>query len=429
MLVSDSLWAGLALLLFLDLLVHATRTSLDHVRQPELIEMRESRSKVVERTFKLLESHTLPGALQWMDLMLNFLMAGAAWLAWSALFPQLLNWVLALPGMLLAGLLLFTLHSLVDGLVLRSPERWALRMTWIGSMVDWLGRPFSLLAERLQPIRRQADSPMGSVTDDELKTWVEAGQSKGALEEGERKMIYSIFHLSDTLCREIMVPRIDMLALEVETPLEEAIREITSRGHSRVPVFEDEIDNIIGVLYAKDILRTRLECEQPASVRPLLRPAYFVPEAKKVDELLREMQEKRVHLAVVVDEYGGMAGLVTLEDVVEEIVGEIRDEYDASEEKQYEKVGDREYIFNGRVDVEDVNEILNTHLTRDVADTLGGFIYGEIGRVPVEGEKVEVEEWTLTVEEVLGRRIRRVRISPTVPVLKEEEEKPDESGT
>jgi len=429
MLVSDSLWAGLALLLFLDLLVHATRTSLDHVRQPELIEMRESRSKVVERTFKLLESHTLPGALQWMDLMLNFLMAGAAWLAWSALFPQLLNWVLALPGMLLAGLLLFTLHSLVDGLVLRSPERWALRMTGIGSMVDWLGRPFSLLAERLQPIRRQADSPMGSVTDDELKTWVEAGQSKGALEEGERKMIYSIFHLSDTLCREIMVPRIDMLALEVETPLEEAIREITSRGHSRVPVFEDEIDNIIGVLYAKDILRTRLECEQPASVRPLLRPAYFVPEAKKVDELLREMQEKRVHLAVVVDEYGGMAGLVTLEDVVEEIVGEIRDEYDASEEKQYEKVGDREYIFNGRVDVEDVNEILNTHLTRDVADTLGGFIYGEIGRVPVEGEKVEVEDWTLTVEEVLGRRIRRVRISPTVPVLKEEEEKPDESGT
>ena len=180
------------------------------------------------------------------------------------------------------------------------------------------------------------------------------------------------------------------------------------------------------MLYAKDILKARLDGDQPGGIAALLRPAYFVPEAKKVDELLRDMQEKRVHLAVVVDEYGGVAGLVTLEDVVEEIVGEIRDEYDASEEKQYEQVGDSEYIFSGRVDVEDVNEILNTHLTREVADTLGGFIYGEIGRVPVEGEKVEVEGWTLAVEQVLGRRIRRVRVSRSIPVH-EEEEKPDES--
>jgi putative hemolysin len=427
--VTDSLWAIMALLLFIDLLVHATRTSLEHVHQPALIELRESRPKVVERTFKLLESPSLAGALQWGDLILHFLLAGAAWLAWTALFPAVSPWIMALGGMLVIALVIFTLHCLVDTLVLRAPEKWVLRLTWIGSLVDWLAFPFTLLAAKLQPGRTQPDSPMGSVTDDELKTWAEAAQSKGSLEEGERKMIYSIFHLSDTLCREIMVPRIDVLALEAATPLAEAIREITSRGHSRVPVYEDNIDNISGVLYAKDILKTRLDCDQPGSIRTLLRPAYFVPEAKKVDELLREMQEKRVHLAVVVDEYGGVAGLVTLEDIVEEIVGEIRDEYDASEEKQYEQVGDHEYIFSGRVDVNDVNEILDTHLTREVADTLGGFIYGEIGRVPVEGETVEVEGWTLAVEQVLGRRIRRVRISPSRPEPKKEEENPDESGT
>ena len=425
--MTDSAWAVLAILLLLDLLVYATRTSLAHVHQNGLIDLRESRPKVVERTFKLLESHSLPSALQWVDLALNFMLAGAAWMVWPLLFPGLAFWALALPGMLFAALLLFILHNLADALVLRAPERWALRLTWIGVLVDLLAKPCSLLAEKLHPKLGQEDSPMGSVTDDELKTWVEAGQSKGALEEGERKMIYSIFHLNDTLCREIMVPRIDVLALEVETPLEDAIREITNQGHSRIPIYENGIDNVIGVLYAKDILKARLDRELPGLIRPLLRPAYFVPEAKKVDELLREMQEKRVHVAVVVDEYGGMAGLVTLEDVVEEIVGEIRDEYDASEEKQYEKVGEREYIFNGRVDVTDVNEILDTHLTREVADTLGGFIYGEMGRVPVEGEKVEVEGWVLTVEQVTGRRIRRVRISPVLPAAKEEEEKPDES--
>ena len=182
------------------------------------------------------------------------------------------------------------------------------------------------------------------------------------------------------------------------------------------------------MLYAKDILKTRLDCEPSNTILPLLRPAYFVPEAKKVDELLREMQEKRVHLAVVVDEYGGTAGLVTLEDIVEEIVGEIRDEYDAGEEKQYEKVGDREYVFNGRIDIEDFNDVMDTHLTREVADTLGGFIYGEIGRVPVEGEEVKVEGWNLIVEQVTGKRIRRVRVLTTPQTVENQKEKGDESG-
>ena len=228
---------------------------------------------------------------------------------------------------------------------------------------------------------------MSPVTEDELKSWVEEGQPEGSLEQGERRMIYSIFHFGDTLAREIMVPRIDILALDVSTPLEEAILALNNSGHSRVPVFEETIDNVIGLLYAKDLLRVRLEGQNLSSLRSLLRPAYFVPEAKKVDELLREMQARSVHMALVVDEYGGIAGLVTLEDIVEEIVGEIRDEYDQSEEHAVRtgRMTD-EYLFHGRIDLDDFNSGDGIHLTKDVADTLGGFIYSQIGRVPVGGE-------------------------------------------
>jgi putative hemolysin len=195
-----------------------------------------------------------------------------------------------------------------------------------------------------------------------------------------------------------------------------------------VPVYELSVDNVVGVLYAKDLLRARMEGQNQDSIRTLLRQGYFVPEAKKVDELLHEMQLRSVHMALVVDEYGGIAGLVTLEDIVEEIVGEIRDEYDESEELLYQEVGPGEFVFQGRIDLDDFNEVMNSNLTKDVADTLGGFIYGQIGRVPVGGEQVEVDNLVLKVEQVSGRRIRAVRASiraagPEV----EETEKQDET--
>jgi CBS domain containing-hemolysin-like protein len=222
-------------------------------------------------------------------------------------------------------------------------------------------------------------------------------------------MIYSIFQFGDTLAREIMVPRIDILALEIHTSLQNAIEVLTRSGHSRVPVYEDTVDNIIGFLYAKDLLRYRTDEGTLLENRDLLRPAYFVPETKKADELLAEMQARRFHMAIVVDEYGGVAGLVTLEDIVEEIIGEVRDEYDQSEELLYTNVGPQEYIFQGKIALNDFNELMDTHLNTDEADTLAGYIYGEIGRVPVGGEKITVENIELTVEQVLGQRIRKVR--------------------
>lgn len=261
-------------------------------------------------------------------------------------------------------------------------------------------------------ISRQANpSPesQNSVTETELMTLVEAGQEEGLLEQGERRMIVSIFKLGDTLAREIMVPRIDLLALDVDTPLTQAVDALLESGFSRVPVFQETVDNILGLLYTKDLLRILREGNQIDSLKDLLRRAYFVPEAKKVDELLAEMQAHRIHMAIVVDEYGGVAGLVTLEDIVEEIVGEIHDEYDQAEETLYQQVNESEYIFQGRVDLDDFNEIMESNIPRQEADTLAGFIYSRIGRVPVGGENVQVDNLELTVEQVSGRRIRKVR--------------------
>jgi putative hemolysin len=261
-----------------------------------------------------------------------------------------------------------------------------------------------------------------SVTEDDLRTLVEAtGQQDGLLEPDERKMIHSIFELGSTLAREIMVPRIDMLALDVMTPLPGAVDAFLKSGHSRVPVFEETVDNILGVLYAKDLLMVWHEGGELQSLRSLLRKAYFVPEAKKVDELLAELQRQRVHMAVVVDEYGGIAGLVTLEDIVEEIVGEIQDEYDQAEELPYEELANGEYIFQGRIDLDDFNEITTSNLPKDEADTLAGFIYSRLGRVPSAGENLRTDNLLLTVEQVSGRRIRKVRVQAALTEQPDEE--------
>ena len=235
-------------------------------------------------------------------------------------------------------------------------------------------------------------------------------------------MLRSIFELGNTLAREIMVPRIDILALDVHTNLPDALDVLLNTGHTRVPVYQDTVDNILGLLYAKDLLRVWREGDTTGSLRNLLRPAYFVPEAKKVDELLAEMQSRRVHMAMVVDEYGGIAGLVTMEDIVEEIVGEIQDEYDLAEELPYNELGDGEYLFMGRVDLDDLNEVLGTHLTKDEADTLGGLVYSRLGRVPLSGESVQVDDLLLTIEQVSGRRIRKVRVQRETPSSLDDQE-------
>ncbi len=305
------------------------------------------------------------------------------------------------------------------------PEAWARRMPETAAL--WTA-PVMLAADALLgwPVRgllrfsRRSAAPLESqraapVIEEEIKTLVEAGGEDGAIEAGKKEMLYSVLAISETVVREIMVPRIDVQALEVATPLPAAIETVVSGGHSRIPVYEGSIDNILGLLYGKDLLKAGRDCDPPAALRSLLRPAYFVPETKKVDDLLAELQQQRVHMAIVVDEYGGVAGLVTLEDIVEEIVGEIRDEYDVNEESLFERVGDDEYLFDARINFDEVVEELSLGAVETDSDTLGGFIYAQLGRVPTPGETVQLGAFQFEVLTVAGRRIRKVRARRAPP--------------
>jgi putative hemolysin len=249
------------------------------------------------------------------------------------------------------------------------------------------------------------------ITEDEIKTLVEVGQERGELEQEEREMITSIFEFGETAIREVMVPRIDMVAVEENTPVDEVISIIREKGHSRIPIYRERIDNIIGLLYAKDLL-PHLGRPLEGNLADLVREAHFVPESKKIDEMLREFQAEKVHMVIVVDEYGGTAGLVTLEDVLEEIVGEIQDEYDR-ELPLWEESEDGTILVEAKIPLDVLNEIIGEEVfpTTEDYDTLGGFVFHQIGNVPDPGETMEHEDYLLTVEEVSNRRVGRVRIT------------------
>lgn len=265
---------------------------------------------------------------------------------------------------------------------------------------------------------------MHMVTEEEIKTLVDAGSEGGVLEDEEKEMIYSIIRFGDTVAREVMVPRIDIVALELGCTLEEALQTIIEHGHSRIPVYRNTIDDIVGILYAKDLLKLWLRGEKPKTLEPVLREPYFVPESKKASDLLVELQQKNMHIVIVMDEYGGTAGIATMEDLVEEIVGEIRDEYDVNEEALFEKLSDEEYIFNARIDLDHMNYLLDTAISTEESDTLGGFIFTELGRVPSIGDVINTHNLEIKVLSVEGRRIQKVHIQKIV-----EEEELEEAET
>ncbi|HPL81822.1 MAG TPA: hemolysin family protein, partial [Anaerolineaceae bacterium] len=304
--------------------------------------------------------------------------------------------------------LLSVLEHLIERAVLSAPEKAANTWHFFAELLHFFFKPLTMVMVGL--LGSYAEQNMPTVTDETLRDWVALEQAEGMLEKGEREMIYSIFQFSETLTKEIMVPRMDVLALDIDTTISQARQEFIKAGHSRVPVYEDVIDNIVGLLYAKDLLAVVNDEETIASQRKLLRQAYFVPEVKKVDELLAEMQSRGVHLALVVDEYGGFTGVVTLEDIVEEIVGEIRDEYDTGEEQLYTDLGNNEFFILGRATIDEFNEITGANLSDEYADTLGGYLYGQIGRVPEPGEMVLSDGIEFTIEQVHARRILNVKV-------------------
>jgi len=250
----------------------------------------------------------------------------------------------------------------------------------------------------------------GAQPEDDLRLLVESVEDARQLEADEREMISGVFGMSARPVREVMVPRVDVAAMPRESTLGEILDRIVSTGYSRIPIVAESIDDVVGLVYAKDVLGSLRvgALEDPAE--PIARKAYFVPDTKKVDELLQDLQQKRVHMAIVVDEYGGMAGIVTIEDLLEEIVGEIRDEYDEHEEIPIERTGDRECIVDGRVSIRDLNEALDVHLDVEELDTLGGLVYHQLGKVPSEGDEIRVDSCLVTVLNTKGNRIKKLRV-------------------
>jgi len=226
----------------------------------------------------------------------------------------------------------------------------------------------------------------GALTSrEDLKTLTAVSESEDILEEEEREMIHGIFELESTVAREVMTPRTDMVYLDVNTELNDVLAIVTEKGHSRIPVYEENIDNIVGVLHVKDLLRCWYEYRQEVDLRDVLRPPLFVPETKRIDDLLQEFKSERTHMAIVLDEYGGTAGLVTIEDVLEEIVGEIQDEYDV-EDRMTKELEDGSYEVDARIPIDEVNDLLEIDLPSEDSDSIGGFIVNYLGRVPQAGE-------------------------------------------
>ena len=397
-------------LFILDLFITATRASVQKADYARLSSLSEEKGVRLDRALELVKRGAIVSDSLSLALMLiRFTIAGLILNNLKFANPASEQNVIAL--LIALAIVLWLSEFLIERRVRRAPEAWMLRLAPIARFLALLLSPILALPVAISK-RANGDEPKTiGVTEDEIKTLLDTGEKEGVLEQDERQMIFSIFQFGDTLAREIMVPRIDMFALDVDTPINKAAAAVLESGYSRVPVYEDKIDNILGLLYTKDMLKVWLEGSQYKSLRDLLRPANFIPESKKVDDLLAEMQAEHIHIAIVADEYGGVAGLVTLEDIVEEIVGEIQDEYDQGEEALFQKINDHEYIFLGRIDLDDVNEMLGVSLPTEEADTLGGFIYNHLGRVPKASESLQVNGLTLNIEQISGRRIQKVRAS------------------
>jgi putative hemolysin len=284
--------------------------------------------------------------------------------------------------------------------------------------IDFLGKILAPLVWLLTTVTNAITRLFGitgtqqeKITTEELLILVERSGEQGVIEAEEQQMIGAVLELGQQRVHEVMVPRIDITALAEDAPLDQVIDMIVAAGHSRIPIYQESIDNIVGIIYAKDLL-TVLSKNEKFDIRALLRTPLFVPESISVDDLLHMLQRRKVHIAIVLDEYGGTAGLVTIEDLIEEIVGEIQDEYDV-EEPMVERISDDEARLDGRASIDDLTETFGIELDgedREQYDTVGGLVYHEIGGVPQVGDTVEVDGLTLTVESTDGRRVGKVLV-------------------
>jgi putative hemolysin len=413
-------------LVVVNALLSATHAALVNIHKPHLRELAEGGNKRAQRVLDVSEDATrLLTSRQFVGIILRY---GAAGILTLLVGRPLVHSVtdaglsidqahlIVYPLLWLFGAVIMLLFGEVLPTAFASARPDGLAMLTVGPMTVLL-KVLSPITHAIYWISNKLVSLFGGresvpyVTEEEIKTLVDAGSEEGVIEDEEKEMIYSIFQFGDKVAREIMLPRIDIVALDADTSTQEALDLVLAEGHSRIPLYEGTVDKIIGLLYAKDLLVVWRDGQsKERKVREIMRPAYFVPESKKAGSLLEELQQRKIHMAIVIDEYGGTAGLITIEDLVEEIVGEIQDEYDPDEEADTEKISDDEYLFDGSIRLDDVNELLEVTLPDDENDTLAGYVFRVLDRVPLGGETFTAEGLEIKVEAVIGRRISKVRV-------------------
>lgn len=322
-------------------------------------------------------------------------------------------------SLLIVWIFMAVLRSVVRARVLHAPAEFSIQLAFITKVAVSILRPLTgllqfashaILKEEHQPIQENV-----LLSQDGLRILINSNKEENEVQEAEKQMIKRIFELENKVAREVMVPRIDMITLSCNEALTHALDVIIHGGHSRIPIYAENIDDIVGILYAKDLLQCFRDQRHDVEVRELLRPAHFIPASKKINVLFREMQTQKVHIAIVIDEHGGTAGLVTIEDLLEEIVGEIEDEYDSVQESLAQSIRPQAYLLNSRLGTTELEDLLQIDLDDINADTVGGLIFTLLGQLPEPGQTINYCGWSFTVLSIDGRRIEQIRAEKMVP--------------
>lgn len=347
--------------------------------------------------------------------------SSVATLLFTSLLPSPWGEIAATAGISIVVLIFSELTP--KNIAVRRPSAVALLLAMPVRWLSWILKPIiiviSVVVSALMRMLGQGGgmNAVPTVSEDELINTIDLAEQSESIDEEEAERIEGVLNLDRITAVEVMKPRTDMVAVPVDMPLMDALDVVLREGHSRIPVFQDTTDHIVGILYDKDLLRYIREDEVNVNLRDVARPAIFVPESKRASDLFRDFQKEKVHMAIVVDEYGGTAGLVTIEDLLEEIVGEIQDEYDV-EEPMIVKESQDAWIFDGMVRIEEVNEEMGTNLVPDSGiETLGGFVFARLGEVPEVGDVIYSDGVKLEVVDIEGRRIKKVRINSDTPPI------------
>ena len=412
---SDILLSAIALGVGLGLYAASSlgETSLASIRRDRLqilVSQRVSSAASLERL------HSLPtGPVEVLSL-IKLLSFSASLLSAVALVVSIegVRWVLVAPVALAALIFLGVIHSAARRLAGTYGERIAIKIAAIVRVLAWLLGPILMVQAYLNRKALGADADYDdsglAVLPGEINLSIDSNGEP--LEEHEVRMIRGVVQLDKTTAREIMVPRVDMVAAEMGSTIADLAEQMMKGGHSRIPVYLEDLDQIEGIAYARDVL-SQLADNPDASriaVEKVVRPALFIPESKTLEELLKELQQRRVHMAIVVDEYGGVSGLVTIEDLLEEIVGEIQDEFDVGD-PEVERVGDNQFVMDARVSIDQLQELMSVSVEGNGFDTLGGFVYQRLGKIPSPGDAVEYDGLRIEVISTIGRRLKKLRLT------------------